>query len=71
MTTKRTTASAADGSTMDAHADAAPRAAARAQAELVDLLAMLVLASLEGDATATEQKSPGPYGKNRSKQHRA
>lgn len=70
MTTKRMAGSAADGGTMDAHADAAPAAAVRAQAELIDLLARLVLASVERNATATEQKSPSPHGKNRSKQRR-
>jgi hypothetical protein len=54
MTTKRTTASAADGSTMDTHANASSAGAARAQAELIDLLARLVLASVERNANAKE-----------------
>jgi hypothetical protein len=70
MTKKRMAVSAANGGTMDAHVDAAPAAAARAQAELIDLLARLVLASVERDATETEQKSPATHGKNRSKQRR-
>ena len=62
MTTKRTTASAADGGTIVAHADTALGASARAQVELIDLLARLVLASVERDATANEQKPPATYG---------
>ena len=56
MTTKRTTASATDGGTMDTHANASSAGAARAQAELIDLLARLVLASVEHSATAKEQE---------------
>jgi len=63
MTTKRTTASAADGSTMDTHANASSAGAARAQAELIDLLARLVLASVERNANAKEQEPTATHGK--------
>jgi hypothetical protein len=41
---------------MDTHANASSAGAARAQAELIDLLARLVLASVEHSATAKEQE---------------
>jgi hypothetical protein len=68
MTTKRTTASATDGGTMDTHANASSAGAARAQAELIDLLARRVLASVEQNATANEQEQTATHGKKTSKQ---
>ena len=68
MTTKRTTAFTADGGTMVAHADAASARVARAQAELLDLLARLVLASVEHNAAANEQEPPATHGKETHQQ---
>jgi len=68
MTTKRMTVSTTDGGTMDAHANAASAGAARAQAELIDLLARLVLASVEHNATANEQEPTATHGKEPHKQ---
>jgi hypothetical protein len=63
MTTKRTTAFTADGGTTDTHANASSADAARAQAEWIDLLARLVLASVEHSATAKEQEQTATHGK--------
>lgn len=54
MTTTRMNASAAAGGTMKASEDATQQvAAARAQAELIELLARLVLAAIQAGAVAT------------------
>lgn len=72
MTTKPPNEGAAKGGTMKAPGDTARCiAAARAQMELIDLLARLVLASVEAETVATRTIRPGGAHERRSHNARA
>ncbi|NQW46388.1 MAG: hypothetical protein HQ464_01320 [Planctomycetes bacterium] len=69
MTTKTTSDHAPDGGTIRAATDAERRVAvARAQAELIDMLARLVLAAVESESAANH--APRPRVRTRDRRFR-
>jgi hypothetical protein len=66
MTKNNTTEPAAAAGTIKADPDAARSArAARAQAELIEMLARLVLAAVEADAAGTRAHRPRDHARDR------